>query len=112
MSKPTVILIRNVSLPLVMGTDAGIVADASGDRIGTGGADPEFDPSKLDARGMRIDLGLAPYITASRAWSSAVDGSETNRHVSIPLRDSCGDKMAGVKIVRSEYPLAPPLIPG
>ena len=39
MSKPTVILTRNVSSPLVIGT--GIMADAPDDRIGTGGANLE-----------------------------------------------------------------------
>jgi hypothetical protein len=41
MSKQTVILTRNVSSPLVIGTDPAIAADAPGDRIATGGANPE-----------------------------------------------------------------------
>jgi hypothetical protein len=47
MSKPTVILTRNVSSPLVIGT--GIMADAPDDRIGTRGANP--DSSEIHSTG-------------------------------------------------------------
>jgi hypothetical protein len=41
MSKPTVILTRNMSSPLAIGTGAAIAADAPCARVGTGGANPE-----------------------------------------------------------------------
>ena len=40
-SKPTVILTRNVSSPPVIGTEAAVMADASEERMGAGGANPD-----------------------------------------------------------------------
>ena len=65
MPKQTVILTRIVSSPLVIGTEAGIAADApvtASEREEQIQSPPRSFDLKLDARCMRIDLGLAPSI--------------------------------------------------
>jgi len=41
MSKPTVILTRNVSSPPVIGTEAAVMVEASDERMGAGWANPD-----------------------------------------------------------------------